>query len=265
MIGDLHYAVPSEAPERRDAFYSAVLARFFGCAADVHVALGDVTQTGTADEWGRVLGLLRAASAPPTFRLILGNHDTLAQSKAEVLKTVGQPRYAVEDWPRGRAIFLDTTKERSPRDWGGEVDAQQLAWLDALPAPGARLALVFGHHPFPHTTALSERPMMRIEEAAPLEAALARLGRTVVYVNGHNHSYSIARGSGWTYVQSASALCVPSFRTIDITEREVRVRTVMLPELDPLAAEVRADTPGYWSNPAALGGPSDHEVDIAVG
>ena len=67
-------------------------------------------------------------------------------------------------------------------------------------------------------------------------------------------------------MQSASARCAPSFRTIDVMATRVHVQTVILADakLQSPALAVRDAVPGYWHNRLALGGPSGHEVRVSL-
>jgi len=196
VIGDLHYPnfEQDHHTHARDEYYSKVLGSFLSHDADFHIAAGDVTHDGHSDQWTQLLQLVsehQSSKTETTFRHILGNHDTLLASKATVQDLTGRPRYFMEETADCRLIFLDTTKESSPKDWGGLVDAEQLEWLKSLQQLPAKTTLVFGHHPFHETTTGSDEPMMNISNGEEVFAALRALSPSGLYLNGHNHAHSI--------------------------------------------------------------------------
>ncbi len=274
VIGDLHFPRLRNHLEsvvaRRDEFYRTLLTQFFIHPADLHVVLGDVTHEGTKEEWTAVYSLLTSLANKYNrqFHILLGNHDTLAFSKKEIEEHTGMPRYTFHDTSSCRLLLLDTTKEATPANWGGLIDDQELEWLAGLPAPTANCTLVFGHHPFPNTTAESEIPMMSAENAHAL-VPLVHSNR-VVYFNGHNHVNSITTGSGdlshWTFVQAASVLCSPSFRVVEVSDDEISVSTVFVdgPTLYEDAQAVRGALTGYAHKPLAKGQTVDHDIRLPL-
>lgn len=274
VIGDLHYSAVltnNALGWIRDKFYEELLESFFACDADFHIALGDVTHSGHPSEWAlmnrRIEELCRKYGR--TFRYVLGNHDTLSQSKTAVQAQTRQARHFVEETPDCRLIFLDTTRETSPDDWGGVVDEAQLEWLSGLAHLPYKTTLVFGHHPFPKTTWASDEPMMSISNAEEVIAVLSAAAPAAVYFNGHNHVHSIARGwtyaPKWTFVQCAAALSASVFRTVVVSERDVVVETVHCqPALTQLAQSYQSTLDGYMNVSAAVGTKSDQNVRVVL-
>lgn len=271
VIGDLHYPnfEQNHHTSARDEFYSRVLRSFLSYNADFHIAVGDVTHDGHTDQWTQLLHLVsqhHSDKARQTFRLILGNHDTLLAAKAKVQELTGQPRYFVEETPDCRLIFLDTTKESSPKDWGGLVDGEQLEWLKSLQQLPPKTTLVFGHHPFPETTTGSDEPMMNISNDEEVFAVLRALSPAGVYLNGHNHAHSIIEQHeqfpGWSFVQSASVLSSQSFRVIEVSPTHVHVSTIHVsdPELAELSATTRSGMTDYMHHPSAMGSAGDQHA-----
>lgn len=274
VIGDLHYPRLMNRPEpvlaSRGEFYRTLLTQFFVHPADLHIVLGDVTHEGTKEEWVDIHSLMTSLANKYNRQLhiLLGNHDTLAISKKEIEEHIGTPRFAFRDTPWCRLLLLDTTKEATPTNWGGVIDDEQLEWLSALQNPATEYTLVFGHHPFPNTTADSEIPMMSAENAHALIPHVN--AKRVLYFNGHNHINSIAHGSGalhhWTFVQAASVLCSPSFRVVEVGDDEVTISTVFVDgaTLYTDAQTIRGALTGYAHKPHAKGESVDHDIRLPL-
>lgn len=270
LIGDLHYSGmlnrPADAAAVRDMFYTGLLHNFFMEDADLHISLGDVTHMGNPEEWE---GIERIVEKYPgrTFRFVLGNHDVLDQSKHVTLEQLELPRYFVEETRDCRLIYLDTTRDMSPDNWGGLVDDEQLSWLETLEQQEDKPTLVFAHHPIHNTTTKSELPMMNVENSREVVAQLDKITSQVIYFNGHNHIQSIAKHQAlahWDFVQTASALSSPCFRVVEVTPTSVAVTTKHLatPTFYRRAAAVREAVLDYWHDQTAPGGHGDQSLIV---
>ena len=270
LIGDLHYPLlTGDLIARRDArnrLYQTIFAEFLGANVDFHIAVGDVTHEGHEKEWLAIAGLANenGTARGRNFRFVLGNHDTLQLKKNSILTMMRQPRFSVEELQGARLILLDTTRESSPDHWGGLVDAEQIQWLESLADLPKTPTIVIGHHPFPSTTAGSEEPMMFMEDADRLTAALAAFCSPVIYCNGHNHVHSIAistaKRNDWLHVQTAAVLSSPSFRILEIDEQNVSVKTHVLTDESVVndAVTIRTDLPDYF-HPESADSENDYE------
>lgn len=270
LIGDLHYPgmLNNTAGDItvRETFYTELLHSFFMEDADLHISVGDVTHQGSSEEWK---GIERMIQKYPgrTFRFVLGNHDVLAQSKNVTLEQLELPRYFVEETRDCRFVYLDTTRDMSPDNWGGFVDDEQLGWLQTLEKQEDKPTLVFAHHPIHNTTAKSELPMMNVENSRDVVEQLEKIASQVIYFNGHNHIQSIAKHptlEHWDFVQTASALSAPCFRIIEVTPTSVAVTTKHLatPTFQKRAAAVREIVSDYWHDETACGGHGDQSIII---
>ncbi|QQE78992.1 metallophosphoesterase [Alicyclobacillus sp. SO9] len=270
LIGDLHYpGMLNESADNlsvRDTFYTELLHNFFMEDADLHVSVGDVTHKGNSEEWK---GIERIVQKYPgrTFRFVLGNHDVLDQSKHVTLEALELPRYFVEETRDARLIYLDTTRDMSPDNWGGFVDEEQLKWLQTLPRQVDKPTLVFAHHPIHNTTAKSELPMMNVENSQGVVHELDKIAAQIIYMNGHNHIQSIAKHpslSQWDFVQTASVVSSPCFRVLEVTPTSVAVTTKHLatPTFQKRAAAVREIVSDYWHDETAPGGKGDQSIII---
>ncbi|HMF27778.1 MAG TPA: metallophosphoesterase, partial [Candidatus Cybelea sp.] len=99
-------------------------------APDCIIATGDLTESGTLDEYARLRGILREHSELPVY-LLPGNHDRvealttvfwdhayLRESRQGVLFTVER-----ESW---RLVALDSSREERA---GGYLSERRLEWL----------------------------------------------------------------------------------------------------------------------------------------
>lgn len=282
VIGDLHYPALSphfEGAElrvrqsARDEFYLEILESFFSTDADIHVAVGDVTHEGRTEEWDEFLA--RAADVSRSharlFRFVLGNHDTLFGDKATIEKRSGQTRYWVEDQGEVRLLFLDTTRETSPDNWGGTVGSEQLDWLHSLRELPKKPLLVFAHHPFPNTTSGSDETMMSVESSEELAQTFQAFSSHTVYCNGHNHVHSTVHRSpareSFSFVQAAAVFSLPSFRVLTLDRNQLRIETVELTDekLRWQAERVRTGLPGYFHHREAAGASQDRVIELDLG
>jgi predicted phosphodiesterase len=104
------------------------------------VAKGDLTTRGTAEEYERFLAVYGGAFGERLHH-VRGNHDAMA---GRIQGVDGIP--ALVEVPGARLALLDTVV---PGRDGGQVSAEQLAWLDDVAADADRdgiALLAFGHH-----------------------------------------------------------------------------------------------------------------------
>lgn len=155
----------------------AAAAEIADLGPDAVVAKGDLTCTGTAEEFEqfeRTYGVL-----PVTW--VRGNHDHPGVPASPPMQSVELPGVIL-------AVF-DTSR---PGQTGGQLDHAQVEWLDDLAAGADRPVMIFGHHP-----PWSERLQLvfgTIEGTGLDQASLDRLtpviGRRpsiVAYLAGHTH------------------------------------------------------------------------------
>ena len=159
------------------ATLEAVLEQAFAEAEpDALIASGDIAHGGDAAACERFLDTLRRWHSGPTLA-VPGNHDE-AQTFARALPTA--PIRAAS-WD---ILGIDTHVPGQP---GGAVSAAELKRLEAdLKLPGARHALVVGHH-CPVAVGAPWLDEHCIDNAAELLALLNRSERARAYVGGHVH------------------------------------------------------------------------------
>ncbi|MCL6632295.1 MAG: metallophosphoesterase [Alicyclobacillus herbarius] len=274
VIGDLHYSVDlsdASLSSLRDTYFSQLLRTFFAHDADLHIALGDVTHRGQVQEWAFIHRMTSelAEQYGRRFRFVLGNHDSLTEPKTAVLGQTGQFRYVFEDHSECRLVFLDTTGDPTPTNWGGMVDEAQLCWLSGLGPADGRPLLVFGHHPIAHTTWASDMPMMFLANGDQVASRLEGMATQIIYFNGHNHVHSIAQQrrdhADWTYVQLAASVQSTTYQSVSINEQDVSIETYQCsPSILNLAESYCSAIPGFMKVENPLGGERDRQVQVSL-
>jgi Icc protein len=134
-VGPILRSGPDETPYP-DLMNRAAVAEITATAPDIVVAKGDLTATGTRQEYQQFLDCYGPAFGERLVH-VRGNHDGyFGETFAD--------RAPVEvELPGVRLAVLDTT---IPLQTTGQVSAEQLDWLDELGARTDRPVLVFGHH-----------------------------------------------------------------------------------------------------------------------
>jgi len=170
---------------------------------DVVLATGDLTDHGTAEEYGLLRDILGALEVP--LFLVPGNHDEVDVLRAEY-GTLEYARdsfdFVVDEYPV-RLVALDTTVAGRH---DGEVDGAQLARLDAtLAAAPDRPTMVFLHHP-PFETGVWWMDCIGLTGARELEAVVRGHPQVRLVVAGHVHR-PVTSTWGTTIVSTAPSTC----------------------------------------------------------
>lgn len=271
-MGDFHYPVMEhgtpELLEAREQFFGSMIEAFLRVEADYHISLGDFTNEGFPVEFRFVFDQVRAFGQARQFIHVLGNHDTYHIPKTEILSISGQQRYHKIDTAEAVLLFLDTTKEMSPKDYGGEIDPEQMAWLEnELRQSGDKPVFLFGHHPLPDTTTYSEKHMLRIHPEFDVWSVMQTKSGPGYYFCGHNHVQSIVKRDQWHFVQTAACLDIPAFRMIEIENGKLSVSMVPVEDqrLLELAALIRVNMKRFKPKPEAAGSETDQTLTVAHG
>lgn len=165
---------------------------------DAVIATGDLVDYGRPDEYG----VLRELLAPLTMPLYLmpGNHDARDALRASFPEhsylRQWDPfvQYAIDDFPV-RIVALDSLV---PREGGGTLCADRLAWLDrTLSVRDAVPTVVALHHP-PFTTGIGHMDKVALDSAsvAGLAAVIARHPQVERVIAGHLHRPITVRFAG---------------------------------------------------------------------
>lgn len=162
---------------------------------DAIVATGDLTDNGTAEEYGLLAEILAPLNVP--LYLAVGNHDERAALRAAfpnhryLAGEDGFVQYAIEDFAV-RLVVLDTLVPGKP---GGVLCERRLAWLDRTLAASDRPTIVAQHHP-PFPTGLSVMDRMSLADPASEAAVISRYPQVERIICGHHHRNAQARFAG---------------------------------------------------------------------
>ena len=186
-VGPVLRSEPGETPYP-ELMNSAAAAEITALDPDAVLAKGDLTASGSEEEYAAFLACYGAAFGPRLHH-VRGNHD--AYFGAEF---AAEPAQSVE--LEGVALaLLDTT---IPRSATGRVTDAQLGWLDDLGARADRPVLVFGHHhPWSPDAQTREPGYFGIspDDSERLVAVVARRPALVGYFAGHTHRNRVRRFS----------------------------------------------------------------------
>ena len=169
---------------------------------DVVLATGDLTDHGRAEQYELLEAILRPLEIP--LLLIPGNHDergafldTFAAAHS-YLPSQGPVQYVIDDYDV-RLVAIDSTR-LDHHD--GEIDGEQLAWLDqTLAARSDDPTVVFLHHP-PFTTGIWWMDCIGLTGARALESVVRRHPHVRLVLAGHLHR-PITTNWGGTVVSTA--------------------------------------------------------------
>lgn len=162
---------------------------------DAIVATGDLTDNGTAEEYGLLAEILAPLNVP--LYLAVGNHDERPTLRAAfpshkyLAGEDGFVQYAIEDFAV-RLVVLDTLVPGKP---GGVLCERRLAWLDRTLAASDRPTIVAQHHP-PFPTGLSVMDRMSLADPASEAAVISRYPQVERIICGHHHRNAQARFAG---------------------------------------------------------------------
>jgi Icc protein len=206
QISDLHIKRPGELAYRR-VDTAAALRRCietlnrFTPRPDLVVISGDLVDTPLAAEYDHLKELL--APLEIQFAAIPGNHDS-----RELMRTAlpglgyAQTHGALNSVRKvGDAdiVLLDSSV---PGAAHGELDAESLAWLDAiLGASETRPALLFLHHP-PFITGITHMDVQNLRNATDLATLIRKHPRARLVAAGHVHRATLTIFAG-----AAATIC----------------------------------------------------------
>jgi Icc protein len=267
LMGDFHYSRmengTEEMIEARDRVYNVMLNTFLEMDGQFHISLGDLTHEGFPEEFSYIFS--RIGTSDRNFIHVLGNHDTYSIPKTDILDITGQQRYHSIETEEAMLIFLDSTKEMDHTSWGGEMDAQQLEWLQAqLEKSGEKPTLVFAHHPVYGTTARSTMENLFIQPDVEMKAVLNTKKGSGFFFCGHNHVNSIVQQDGWHYIQTAACLDIPAFRIVELKDGQVISQLLTIDQEDLTDHIERFNTKMKGFNPVLEARGEDTDWNIKV-
>ncbi|MGH6610194.1 MAG: phosphodiesterase [Burkholderiaceae bacterium] len=162
---------------------------------DVVIATGDLTDSGTVEEY-ELLAELLAPLAMPLY-LVVGNHDdshalrTIFGRHTYLAGADGFVQYTVDDF-EVRLIVLDTTIPGAP---GGALCERRLQWLDRTLSESDRPTIIAQHHP-PFSTGITLMDEISLAEPDAEAAVVERHPHVQRIICGHLHRSIQARFAG---------------------------------------------------------------------
>ena len=165
---------PGEPPYP-ETMNRAAAAEIAAAEPDAVVVKGDLTSTGTAEQFAAFLDCYGSVFGE-RLHWVLGNHDVLAEG------TIPSAAPVAVELPGLVLALVDTPVAGGA---GGAVGADQLEWLDELGGRADRPVMVFGHHPL--YDGGSDSFGITPEDSERLLAVVARRPAIVGYFAGHTH------------------------------------------------------------------------------
>jgi len=214
IVGDIHCGpdagaqLGSRAPAMLEVFSEAMAAFRPDCIIDLGDRINDVASGQDRQRTAWVRRQLLEIGVP-VFHL-LGNHDVVNLTKAEVSEVLGK-RGSFESVEVGgvRLVLLDSQDPPFDRI-GGEIGPDQRTWLEGVLEDSHRPALVFCHHPLDeqgvdghwYFAAHPEHACARAR--APVRRILERSGEVCTVFSGHMHWTRTTAINGIPYVTLGS-------------------------------------------------------------
>jgi 3',5'-cyclic-AMP phosphodiesterase len=191
QITDMHIRIPGKLAYRRvdtAKYLAAAVAHVNTCdpAPDLIVMTGDLVDFALPAEYEHLAALIAPLKAP--VFLVPGNHDDRDPLRQgfpahTYLPPTGRLNYTIEDRPV-RIVAVDTL---IPREGGGEVSGEGLAWLDrTLAAAPKRPTVVMMHHP-PFRTGITFMDSHGLRDSDRFSAVIARHPQVERIMCGHLH------------------------------------------------------------------------------
>jgi Icc protein len=202
-IGPILRADPGEPPYP-ETMNAGAIAEITRLGPDAVVAKGDLTATGTVEEYDDFLRHYQEAFGDRLYQ-VRGNHD------AETGQTFAADSVQEVVLPGVTLAIIDTVIPGAP---SGRVTAAQLDWLDELAARADRPVLVFGHH-HPWDPASASRPPeyfgINPDDSEALVEVFTRRPVLVGYFAGHTHRNRVRHFAGLPAVPIVEVASVKDF------------------------------------------------------
>jgi predicted phosphodiesterase len=200
--GPVYRSEPGEAPYP-EVMNAGVVHDISALDPIAVIAKGDMTTSGTTEEYERFLDVY----GPPfgdRLHHVRGNHDAYSG------EAHGATAPFTVDVPGAVLAVIDTV---IPTKTTGQVDPQQIEWLDTVAAEADRPVMVFGHH---HVwTPGSERKDsffgIRPDDSEALIEVAARRTSIVGYFAGHTHRSRVVHIEATGPMPWVEVACVKDF------------------------------------------------------
>jgi 3',5'-cyclic-AMP phosphodiesterase len=217
-LSDLHLARPGNLvygidPMRQVRDVLERMARLDVAPAFIVIS-GDLSEDGSVESYEMLMGLVEEIGGDRPVLFALGNHDNRMQFRRVVLGEAaadGQEPFCYSRLIDGlRVIVLDST---IPGETSGALGTTQRAWLEAelqLPAPRGNLIML--HHPCRLAAPARHEPLFILQDAAALEAVVARHAERVLGIlAGHSHQANASPFAGTIHTTAPAVLCQLDF------------------------------------------------------
>jgi Icc protein len=186
-VSDTHFGGPSDARARAEAVMEHLLA--LDPHPDVLLVSGDVADHGLPDEYAVARTVLDAWPGPKLVGT--GNHDVREAFARGLLDLDVVPDSLVQvlEAAEFRILMLDSLvpAQDGRRIDHGQLDADQLAWLDEQLALDDKPAFVSLHHP-PADLGLGLMAPILLKEPEPLELVIMKHPHVIATLVGHAHT-----------------------------------------------------------------------------
>lgn len=241
QVSDIHISALGDHDEMlsgRSAGFLVEIFTRFNAMKDLEFVLitGDLFDTAHWQEFDRFQAILQMLEKP--YYIIPGNHDRRIEEsqvgltrqefarrfnpQAEQRRQI-QPAqtgyWSIPVAPEVQLIGLDSIRDE---DWGGVIDAPQLAWLQAeLMAHSGKLIILAVHHPLHQLAPVDELPQWRnfvCANGAEVLALLDQFPQVKVVLTGHHHLTKVDRLNGRLHLACPAVATYPcAYRTLHLT------------------------------------------------
>jgi 3',5'-cyclic AMP phosphodiesterase CpdA len=178
------------------------------CIVDLGDRINDVAAGQDRQRSTWVRDQLRAIGVP-VFH-VLGNHDVVNLTKAELGSVLGKPApFEAADLDGVRVVVLDSQDPSFERTGGG-IGLEQRRWLETTLAETLLPAVVFCHHPLDeqrldgHWYFEAHPAHAFVHERAPVREILERSDKVLAVFSGHLHWTRATVLNGIPYVTLGS-------------------------------------------------------------
>jgi 3',5'-cyclic AMP phosphodiesterase CpdA len=204
QISDLHVrGARVKSAKAFDRYLIDCIAAVNACAPDVVIATGDLTQTGSEEEYRRLRELM--SSLTVAYYVTPGNHD----DPTALRRVYRDHRYLFEadshlsytvDAGDVRLLILDSMK---PGRAGGYLDAIRLSWLQQQLQSSREPVMIALHHP-PFATGVWPMDWLGFAHLRELEQLVRSHTRVRRIASGHVHCARTAFWGGTVACSSPS-------------------------------------------------------------
>jgi 3',5'-cyclic-AMP phosphodiesterase len=204
---------------------------------DFVLITGDVLDTAHTTELDRFQQLIRALTKPSS--ILPGNHDRRNPDDSAGLTRRDfarhfNPQFAARPtapetqagyWSAAVSSQVQLIGLDSPRDadWGGVIDAPQVAWLEnELAALVDKLVILAVHHPFHSLAPIDHHPQWTkfvCDNGPEMLALLNRYPQVKVVLTGHHHQAKVDRLGARLHIACPAVAVYPcAYRTFRLSQ-----------------------------------------------